>query len=65
MFDVLFRSAILVAACVFGSATVDAAEIRVDPAYAVTAGVVLEGKIEAGDFEKFKGFVLVVIIRLK
>ena len=58
MFDVSFRSAIIVVACVFGSTAVDAADIRVDPSRPATAGVVFEGKIEAGDFDKFKSFIL-------
>jgi hypothetical protein len=57
-FDALFRSAAVFAACVLGPATVVAAEIRVDPSRAAAAGAVLEGKIEAGDFDKFKSFIL-------
>jgi hypothetical protein len=38
--------------------TVDAAEIRLDPSREHPKGAVLEGKIEAGDFAKFKSFIL-------
>ena len=47
-----------IACLLLGSAAVSAAEIRVDPSSAATKGAVFEGKIEAGDFEKFKGFIL-------
>ena len=57
IFDVLFRSAAVFVACMLPKA-VGAAEIRVDPSRAAAAGAVLEGKIEAGDFEKFANFIL-------
>jgi hypothetical protein len=56
--DGVFHSAAVFIACLLGSATVSAAEIRVDPSSAATKGAVFEGKIEAGDFDKFKGFIL-------
>jgi len=58
MFYGLFRSVAVFVACILGPATVGAAEIRVDPSRAAAAGAVLEGKIEAGDFDKFKNFLL-------
>jgi hypothetical protein len=57
-FDILFWSAAVFVACTFGPATIDAAEIRVDPSRAASAGVVLEGKIEPGDFDKVANFIL-------
>jgi hypothetical protein len=45
-------------AYVLCSGTMGAAEIRTDPSYGVAGGVVLEGTIDAGDFEKFKNFIL-------
>jgi hypothetical protein len=39
-----------------GTAFVNAAEMRADPSHGST-GVVLEGKIEAGDFERFKSYI--------
>ncbi len=58
MFDVLIRAAASCAAGVLWSATVDAADIRMDPSRTAAGGAVLEGKIAAGDFDKFKSFVL-------
>jgi hypothetical protein len=58
MFDVLLRGAASCVACILLSATVDAADIRMDPSRSVAGGAVLEGKIEAGDFDKFKSFIL-------
>ena len=54
MFDGFFRLIAAIAACALGSVTVDAAEIRADP----FRGAVLEGKIEAGDFERLRSFIL-------
>jgi hypothetical protein len=51
---VRFISAI--AACGLGALTVDAAEIRADPRFP-KARVTLEGRIEAGDFDKLRSFV--------
>jgi hypothetical protein len=56
--DCMFRSAAVFVACLLGFATAGAAEIRADPSSASVKGAVLEGKIEAGDFEKFKNFIL-------
>ncbi len=59
MFDRLLPSTGILIACVLWSATVSAAEIRTDPAsHGAAAGAVLEGLIQAGDFEKFKNFIL-------
>ena len=58
MFHVLLRAAAACVASVLLSATVDAAEIRMDPSGTAAGGAVLEGKIEAGDFDKFKSFLL-------
>ena len=55
MFHVLIRAAAACVACVLWSATANAAEIRMDPA---AGGAVLEGKIDVGDFDKFKSFLL-------
>jgi hypothetical protein len=57
MFDGLFRPAVVFVASVVSSATLGAAEIRIDPSRPAAAGAVLEGKIEAGDFAKFEKFV--------
>src|ERR1700678_1788825 len=54
---IAFRAATFFVAGLIGSATLDAAEIRVDPSRAVDTGAVLEGKIAAGDFAKFKDFI--------
>jgi hypothetical protein len=56
IFGALFRSFAALAACVLGSATISAAEIRVDPSRTTGSRAVFEGKIEAGDFDKFKNF---------
>jgi hypothetical protein len=45
-------------ACLLGARTADAAEIRMDPSREHPKGAVLEGKIEAGDFDKFKSSIL-------
>jgi hypothetical protein len=58
MFHVLIRAAAACVACVLWSATVDAADIRMDPSGTAAGGAVLEGKIDVGDFEKFKSFLL-------
>lgn len=59
MFDRLLQSTGIFLACVLWSGTVNTAEIRTDPAsHGVATGAVLEGVIQAGDFEKFKVFVL-------
>src|ERR1700733_7735178 len=58
MFHILIRAAAACVACGLWSATVDAAEIRMDPSRAAGDGAVLEGKINAGDFDKFKSFLL-------
>src|ERR1700691_5626736 len=52
------RAMALFAACILTSATASASDIRADPSVAAGMGAVLEGKIESGDFEKFKKFVL-------
>jgi hypothetical protein len=55
----LLQSAGIFLACVLWSGTVSAADIRTDPvSHGVAAGAVLEGVIQAGDFEKFKNFIL-------
>jgi hypothetical protein len=59
VFDRLLQSNAIFLACVLWSGTVSAAEIRTDPAfYGGAAGAVLEGAIRAGDFERFKNFIL-------
>jgi hypothetical protein len=58
IFDALFRAAVITAYTVGSASMMDAAEIRVDPSRTGTSGAVFEGKIEAGDFDKFKNFVL-------
>jgi hypothetical protein len=59
VFDRLRQSTGIFLACALWSGTVSAAEIRTDPAsYGAAAGAVLEGAIQAGDFEKFKNFIL-------
>jgi len=58
MFDSQLRAVVVFAAWVLTSATAGAADIRADPSAAAGMGAVLEGKIESGDFEKFKNFVL-------
>ena len=59
MFDRLLQSTGIFLACVLWSGTVSAAEIRTDPAsHEVAAAAVFEGVIQAGDFEKFKTFIL-------
>jgi hypothetical protein len=59
VFDRLLQSTGIFLACVLCSGTVSAAEIRADPAsHGVAAGAVLEGTIQAGDYEKFKNFIL-------
>jgi hypothetical protein len=58
IFHNLLRLMAVIFACVFGTATVAAAEIRMDSSFGTTKGIVLEGKIEAGDFDKFKNFIL-------
>jgi hypothetical protein len=57
MFKSFFCATAAFTACVFVSTTVGAAEIRMDPSRAGTSGAVFEGKIEAGDFDKFKNFI--------
>ena len=55
----LLQSNAIFLACVLWSGTVSAAEIRTDPAsYGGAAGAVLEGAIRAGDFDRFKNFIL-------
>jgi hypothetical protein len=56
--DCTFWSAAVLVACLLRSATAGAAEIRADPSGASVKGAVLEGEIEAGDFEKFENFIL-------
>jgi hypothetical protein len=58
MMNRLLRSTGIFIACALCSGTVSAAEIRTDPSYGGAGGVVLEGMIEAGDFEKFRDFIL-------
>ncbi len=55
--DGILRSAAVLVAFLLSAATAGAAEIRADPSSAAGTGAVLEGKIEAGDFEKFKNFI--------
>jgi hypothetical protein len=58
VFDRFLKSTGIFLACVLWSGTVSAAEFRPDPAsHGVAAGAVLEGPIQAGDFEKFKTFI--------
>ena len=57
MFKTRFRELVPFAACVLISATASAADIHLDPSLAAGMGAVLEGKIEFGDFDKFKKFV--------
>jgi hypothetical protein len=56
--EVLFRSAAFFVAGLVGSTTVGAAELSIDPSHAAATGAVLEGKIEVGDFDKFKSFIV-------
>jgi hypothetical protein len=49
-----FRMITAIAAFAVGTAMVDAAEIRVDM---TRSGIVLEGKIEAGDFDKLRSYI--------
>jgi hypothetical protein len=58
IFHSLLRLMTVFVACVLGSATLGAAEIRVDPSREGAAGAVLEGKIVAGDFDKLVSFIL-------
>jgi hypothetical protein len=58
MFDYRYRLMIVLAACLFGSATGQTAEIRVDPSRGQGAGAVFEGRIEVGDFDRLKKFLL-------
>jgi hypothetical protein len=58
LFNIFLGSTAVVVACVLGTVTVNAAEIRVDPSREAPKGAILEGKIEAGDFDKFKRFIL-------
>jgi hypothetical protein len=51
-----FRLISAIAACGLGALTVDAAEIRADPRVP-SFKVILEGRIEAGDFDKLRSFV--------
>ena len=41
----------------FCAVTTDAAEIRIDPSRKAALGIVLEGKIEPGDFDKLRTFI--------
>src|SRR5947209_863697 len=52
-----FQLITAIAACGLGVVTVDAAEIRADPYYERGGRVILEGKIETGDFDKLRSFV--------
>jgi hypothetical protein len=56
MSDNLFRLIAFFFACVLGTVTAHAAEIRLDPSGGAVARAVLEGTIDAGDFEKFRTF---------
>jgi len=58
MFRTLFREVASFATCILMSATASAADIHLDPSVAAGMGAVLEGKIEFGDFDKFKKFVI-------
>jgi hypothetical protein len=57
MFNNLFRLVAVFALCGLGSATLDAAEIRIDPSRGEAAAAVLEGKIVAGDFDNLLKFI--------
>lgn len=52
----LAKLGVLAVACVIGSISAEAADIRVDPSLG-SSGAVLEGKIEPGDFDKFRSFI--------
>jgi hypothetical protein len=56
----MFRSRLIVAfaAYLMLSVSVESAEIRIDPSSLKGAGATFEGRIEAGDFDKFKKFIL-------
>jgi hypothetical protein len=58
MFDSLLRPIAAFGLGVLHVATAGAAEIRVDPSHGSLAGAVLEERIERGDFDKFKKYVL-------
>jgi len=58
IFNIFLSPTAVVVACVLGIVTVNAAEIRMDPSLEAPKGAVLEGKIEAGDFDKFRTFIL-------
>lgn len=58
MYNTLFWLRPLFVACFAGLTAAHAADIRVDTSHAPAAGAVLEGTIEAGDFDKFKDFIL-------
>jgi hypothetical protein len=54
----ILRSIAALAACTLAPLAADAADIRVDPSGGNITRAVIEGKIEVGDFEKFKNFIL-------
>ena len=58
MFGNPFRLIASITACALGAVTMNAAEIRTDPFYGKAEGAVLEGIIEAGDFDKLRSFIL-------
>lgn len=58
IFHSLFRLMAVFVACVLGSGTVGAAEIRVDPSGEADTRAILEGKITAGDFDKIVSYII-------
>jgi hypothetical protein len=58
MFQTVLCGVAFFVVCILISATASAADIHQDSSVAAGMGAVLEGKIEAGDFDKFKKFVL-------
>src|SRR5947199_6516361 len=56
----LARSRLILVLCVLTvtGTSIDAAELRLDPSDRSGTRIVLEGKIEAGDFDRFKKFIL-------
>jgi len=58
MFNGLLRAAAIFVACVVGAAVGNAADIRIDPSRPAGREAILEGRIETGDFDKFKNFIL-------
>ncbi len=54
----MLRFLSICAGFLLGLASANAAEIRIDSSSTIFTGAVLEGKIEPGDFQKFRDFVL-------